>query len=60
MVNFYLFLGEKKFIQQAIVSTDQQKKMIFFLSFLIVLIPKVKELIALVIKRARNTGNLKR
>ena len=29
----YLFLGENKFIQQAIMSTDMQKKMLFFYSF---------------------------
>ena len=29
----HLFLGENKFIQQAIVSTDLQKKMSFFYSF---------------------------
>ena len=50
---FYLFQGEEKFIQQAIVSTNLQKKMLLF--FLIFLIRKVKELTALVIKQAINT-----
>ena len=54
---FYLFLEEKKFIQQAIVYTDLQKKMFSFYSFNF-FIPKVKELIALVIKQAINTEKL--
>ena len=57
---FYLFPGEKKFIQQNIVSTDLQKKMIFFYSSLIFLIPKVKELITLVTKKVVNTEILRR
>ena len=33
LFSVYLFLGEKIFIWQAIVSTDLQKKMLFFYSF---------------------------
>ena len=55
----YLFLGENKFIQQAILSTDLQKNA-FLSFFLIFLIPEVKELVALVIKQAINTENVRR
>ena len=48
----YLFVGENKFIQQAIVSADLQKQMLFFYSFQFFLFLKcMRELIALVIKQ---------
>ena len=56
---FYLFLGEKKLTQQAIVSTELQKNALL-LFCLIFLIPKVKELIALVIKQTINAEDLRR
>ena len=60
MIKISYFLGEKKLIQQAIVSTRLAKENAFLLFFLIFLIPEVKELIALVIKQAINTENLRR
>ena len=33
LFSVYLFLGEKIFIRQAVVSTDLQKKVLFFCSF---------------------------
>ena len=59
---FYLFPGEEKFIQQAIVESayNPAKENVFLFFFLMFLTPKVKELIALVSKQPINTENLRR
>ena len=55
-----LFISRRKEVHSAGNSVDRPaKENVFLLFFLIFLIPKVKELIALVIKQAINTENLR-
>ena len=57
---FYLFLGEKEAHSAGHNVYRPAKEKDFLLFFLIFLIPKVKELIVLVIKQVMNTENLRR
>ena len=60
MINV-LSISEKKYVHLAGHRVyGPAKENAFLLHFLIFLIPKVKELIALVIKQALNTENLRR